>query len=501
MSGNRWVMVSLGAALLLVAGGLGYYVKVYQPKAQREAARGEITRWEQRVAAAHTCLLGEKPASTNPGEALAVRELAPDPWDRASCTKLVGKLARGVAEDTGLMPIEHAWMSVDRAASKVANAFALHVDPEPGARDRKHEDSPLPAALDELEAARADLRAAAGMEPYAGPAAAALPVAETTAIMAGSDRVASLVAWAIPSAGGIVAFGSVKGQGEVQLTIAPGAAPKVKKLAPGSVRAVPGLEWAAAGLSQQVAIAPIDESGAFGAMTSIPVELGARVLADVGTFTNGLVAYVASNQLVVARSTGGAFAKDKPLEVGRTTAALDPTGRALVAWSTPSEAPVLRAFVATDGAPPRIVDLGPGVPEQSCLTRDAGWVASREAAISFTPSGVTPHALDDHELVGCTADAAVLRAYGSNQYAACTAQCRTAELAKPRGTSVVTYAAGKLLLVGARGRVLGLWTEGAPPRFFATKEPMTPTLATTDGKVIDVLGDAASGVVVVRLPL
>lgn len=501
MSEKTRVVAIVGGVLLLAGGGLGYYIKVHQPKTQRAAAQGEIARWEQRVAAAHTCLFGEKPASARPGEALAVRELSPDPWDRASCTKLVGKLARGVAEDSGLMPVEHAWMSVDRAAAKVASAFALHVGDEPEGRGRRLEEPPLPAALEGLEAARAELRTAAGMDPYVGAGTAVLPVAELVPITAGANRVSALTTWLIPSSGGALAFGSVKNQGEVQLTLVPGEAPKVSKLPPGSLRAVPGLAWGAAGLQSQVAIGPIDDAGAFGAMTSLPVDFGARVLANVGTPANGLVAYAASNQLVIARSTGAAFVADKPFEVGRLTAAMDPAGRALVAWSTMSDEPVMRGFVASDGAPPKILELGAGSPDQSCLTRTAGWIATSEQAISFDAGGAHPFDLARHELVGCTADAAVLHQYGSTHYAVCTDQCRGVDLAVPYPVPVATAAAGKVFAIGARGRVIGVWTEGAAPRFFATAEALSPRIAATNGKVIDVLGEAASGAAIVRIPL
>ena len=501
MSGNRGVVVMLGAALVVAGGGLYYFVRVHQPNQQRRAAEAEIVSWEARVAAVHTCLFGDKPASAKPGEALAVRELAPDPWDRANCTKLVGKISRGIAEDTGLLPVEHAWMTVDRAAAKAANAFASHVDPDGDGIDKRRAESPLPAALDELETARAELRASAGMDPYRGRVAASLPAAEVIAVKDGNDRVGSLTAWLIPSAGGTVAFGSVKDKGEVQLTLVPGAAPKVSKLPPGSLRAVPQLAWGAAGLREQVAIGPIDDAGAFGAMTSLPVELGARVLIDVGTVTNGLVAYAASNHLVVARSTGAAFVPDKAIEPGRITAALDPAGRGLVAWSAPTGDGPMRGFVAADGTPPKIIELGSGFPGQSCLTPTKGWIAGSDQLVAFDATGATPHVLPEHELLGCTAEGALLHHYGSTHYAICAETCRGADLIALRPTNIATIAGGKVHAIRTRGRVVGVWTEGAAPRFFTTDKAMTPTLAASNGKVIDVLGETEDGVVLVRLPL
>ena len=501
MSENRRVVVMFGAVLALAGGGLYYFVKIHQPKQQRGVAQREIESWELRLAAAHTCLFGDKPASGKPGEAIAVRELAPDPWDRASCTKLVGKLSRGIADDTGLMKVEHAWMTVDRAAAKVATAFASHVDPGGDTIDKRGKDSPLPAALDELETARAELRAAAAMDPYVGTVTASLPAAEVIAVKDGNDRVASLTAWLIPSAGGTVAFGDVKTKGEVQLTLVPGAAPRVSKLPPGSLRAVPELAWGAAGLREQVAVGPIDDAGAFGAMTSFPVELGARVMIAAGTVTNGLVAYAASNHLVVARSTGAAFVADKPLEVGRLTFALDPAGRGLVAWSAPTTDGPMRGFLATDGALPKVVELGSGSPEQSCLTPTKGWIAGTDVLVAFDAAGATPHVLPEHELLGCTAEGALLHHDGSTHYTICADGCRGADLIALRPTSIATIAGGKVHAIRTRGRVVGVWTEGAPPRFFTIDKPLTPTLAASNGKVIDVLGETEDGVVIVRLPL
>ncbi len=500
MSDKSRVVVIFGAAIALAGGGLYYFFKVHQPKEDRANAQREIEAWEQRLGAVHICLFGATPASAKPGEALAVRELAPDVWDRGSCTKLVGKISRGVAEDTGILKVEHAWMTVDRAASRVANAFASHVPPEDDSVDRRGASSPLPAALDELEAARADLRTAAGMEPFVGTSTTALPAAQVLPITDGPDRVAALTAWLIPSAGGTLAFGSVKGKGEVQITLVPGAAPKVSKLPPGSLRAVPQLAWGAAGLREEVAIGPIDNAGAFGAMTSLPVQMGARVLVDVGTVTNGFVAYAASNHLVIARSTGAAFVPDPPLEVGRLAFAIDPAGRGLVAWSSPTQGGPLRGLIATDGAVPKVVELGTGFAEQACMTAAKGWLASSEQLVAFDASGATPHLLPGHELIGCSAEAALLHRYGTTHYGVCTDTCRSADLTAMRSTNIATIAGGKVHAIRTRGAVLGVWTEGEAPRFFATAKPVTPTLVQGNATGIDVLGETDDGAVLVRVP-
>ena len=111
MSSERGRIVGIFAAVALVAGGAGFYFfKVYQPQEQRAAAKDEVVAWEQRWKAARDCLLGPAPGSSKTSEALAIRELSPDPWNRGSCTPLISKLSRGDAPDTGLAPVERAWV-------------------------------------------------------------------------------------------------------------------------------------------------------------------------------------------------------------------------------------------------------------------------------------------------------------------------------------------------------------------------------------------------------
>src|SRR5437763_1799512 len=95
-------------ALLAVAGdGLYYVFGVHLPGRERAGARDEIERWEQRLATARRCLLGESPASPTPSEALAVYEMSHD-VDHHVCTPAISNLSRGDAEDTGLRAVELA---------------------------------------------------------------------------------------------------------------------------------------------------------------------------------------------------------------------------------------------------------------------------------------------------------------------------------------------------------------------------------------------------------
>src|SRR5512138_1479552 len=100
---DRGRVVGIVAAVALVAGGAGfYYFKIYEPGQNLKAAQAEIATWEARYQEARACLLGKSPGSPKTSEALAIREMAPDPWDRGRCTPLVSKLSRGNGNDTGV---------------------------------------------------------------------------------------------------------------------------------------------------------------------------------------------------------------------------------------------------------------------------------------------------------------------------------------------------------------------------------------------------------------
>jgi len=506
MSEKGRIALIFGAVAVVLGGGLYYFFKIHQPKQQQAAAQTEVVAWEQRWDEARTCLLGKQPVSSRAGESLAVREMQPDPWERKACTKLIGKLSRGVADDTGLMKIEHAWMTIDRAASKVANAFATHVDPFGESVESRGKESPLPAALEELDAAHADLRKASGMEPPAIAQLPPLPAAEVLVLKDGAAPVTSLDSWVLPSAGGLFVHGSTK-DGSVQIVHAPGQAPKVLKVPGGALRAVPDLAWGATGLYSEVAIAPIDDRGAFGTTTSLAVPEGARVYGVVGSFTAGLVAYGAGVHLTIARSAGGPFTADKPVEMERSAVAIDPAGRLLVAWNDLAKdddravSAQLRGFLSKGDVAPKIVDLGTGYAGSACLTTTHGWVGDSTQVISFDDTAAVPHVLPQHELLGCTRDTALLHKLASSHFVACKDTCRIVDLTNLKSTHVATVAGDKVQAIRARGKVIGVWRETAAPVFYAADVEITPMMATSDGKVIDILGTTTEGVVIARVPV
>ena len=213
--------IIVGIAALALAVGAYYLLAVRLPRQQRDAAWDEIGRWEDRLAAARSCLLGGAPLASTTREALAIRELSPDPWSRDTCTQRISRLSRGETEDTGMPAIEEAWRGLERAAGAVGAAFLAHLDPlgEPAAGRKPDR---LSSTLDGLDAAHAALRAAAGLPPLAPRASAPpLPAAELIPLRDGDRPIRELASWTMPTLGHVIAFGGSEAR-ELQLTLAPG---------------------------------------------------------------------------------------------------------------------------------------------------------------------------------------------------------------------------------------------------------------------------------------
>ncbi len=548
--GKAAVLALVAVAAIALAGGAYYLLAIYLPAQKRGPARAELARWEERLAAARACLLGDAPGSPSTREALAIRELSPDPWTRSTCTQLIGQLARGETEDTGMPAVETAWRDLERAAGDVGNAFLAHVDPM-GEPSRDSDPERLPKALDELDAAHAALRRAVDLPPLARPAAPPLPTAELIPLRHRDLPIEELTSWNLPTMGRVVAFGDSGGRGQ-QLTLGPGAPPEGKTVAGGSLHSVPGAPWGATArvvpVSPEVTVhlvqvGPLDDSGSLPVLAPdqdprkrkdvIALDGRASVYAAVGTADSGLV--VAGSQevddagrlqshAILIHAERGKLTADRPIAVEELAYAIDPAGRVMVAYREAGKAGEdgepgengepgegrLRGFVARDGATAKVLDLGSGSPGLACLTAKRGWLARPDGSGDGAPvlsfdvdtGEVTPHDLPRHELLGCTADAALLRQRNTARFLVCAEQCREAALPDARPSRMAALAGGEVVLVALRDRVLGVWREQGPPRFFSTqKAPVAELrLAIGDGKVIDVVAKSGGGMAIIRLP-
>ncbi|MEO8845795.1 MAG: hypothetical protein ABI591_28430 [Kofleriaceae bacterium] len=491
--------------MAVVAGSAGYYFfKIYSPAQTKSNAQAGVDRWEARWKAARDCLLGPTPGSSKTSEALAIREMNPDPWNRGSCTPLIGKLSRGDEEDSGLKAVETAWLEVDRAATKAAGAFATHI-----MSSTVLEDDPLPAALDALDAARADLRAAADM-PALAQSGTPLRAAQLVPLTDGAATIKEISVDTKPSAHGIIVFGkSSNGDRDVEIALHTGGAPVVAA-ATGVLRAVPDGSWGAAAAPDRLQVGTINADGVMQPLGEHKVA-GAQIDAIVGTAASGELVYNTDKQLVVTHTTGTGtamtVAADPPLASVGAQAALDVDGRVALVWRDDKQAHGRILHVGHDEA---IVELGDNPIGATCLTTDRAWVSTGTGILAF--GGAKPMVMRANPfyiMLGCTTDTALLRSLDPHKpFLICTDDCRTVNL--PSGApelSAATVVAGKLVAVASHNGVLGLWREGTAPVFFGLPDHADPVMAQewpamamTDGKVIDILARGAKGFVVIRIP-
>ncbi|MDX2091714.1 MAG: hypothetical protein SFX73_27890 [Kofleriaceae bacterium] len=516
MSERGRVVLVVSAVAAAAAGGMFYLFKVHMPKKALAAAQHEIEAWEKRVAEARTCLLGERPASSDSAEALSVRELMPDPWNRGTCTKLIGQLSRGDGvSETGIPAIETAWEAADQAAAHVAKTFATHVDPFGERREERHKESPLPAALQELDRAHAALRAAAEMQPPASSTLPTLPAAEVVPVRDGTTEVVWRGSEIRPSAGGAIAFArAVDGDGaELEILLPAGGSPRATKVSGGLVRAVPDGAWganvndapapaaAAASAPPAVALAeltvgPVGDGGAFTAMSSHGVKAPATILALGGKQTDGFVVYTAADEIAIGRAAGGQpFAlAGKPLGPQvRATSAIDLAGRAAVAWIDKDGA--MFGTLLTAGAEPTVVPLGSGdlraMNFHACLTATHAWFGDDPQFVRFDGKAAEPHVLAGFGLIACNDKFALLQRHGGAgvELAVCAESCRTAKISNLPYAAAVALVGDQVVAIRAHRGVLGVWRESGAPTFYRyVGNNFIPRFGHSDGKVLDVVG-------------
>jgi hypothetical protein len=498
MSERARIIAIFGVVAVALGGGLFYYFKIHAPKEARGAAQAEVTAWEARWTEARTCLLGKTPASSKAGEALAVRELSPDPWERKTCTQLVSQLSRGEAEDTRVPAVEEAWRVLDKAASKVAISFVSHVDPGGDAMRKKPD--PLPVALDELEAAYGGLRAAAELGPVKATSnGKPLPSAAIVPVTLDGKRILSLQEPYVTSRSGMLAFGTVDGA-EVQFQFAAGKPPTLAAVAGGMQRAMPDGTWGARAIPDAIEVGQIDAKGAMAAPAQVALPGPTQVLAVVGTWADGVVVFG-------ARCKAGACApvEKKPYTVRSMAFASDAaTGYTSLVWADDKSAmQVLN--LDPSALETKVVPLDqPGFPKLMCLTNESTWLQyTNEGNVDTLELQKTGRASipdDEHGLMGCSPGGAVLyKEFGDPSYRRCNAGKCDAVLTKSQKHHVpVAVVPAGIVGVETRGAVLAV-RKGGPTDFYAVPNGLVPLVAMTDGNVIDVLAWTADGLVIARV--
>lgn len=502
---TKVIVIGMFAAVLVAAVAGGYwFFKIHQPASRLADARAEIIAWDARWIEMRNCLLGQTPGSSKVSEALAIRELSPDPWERKTCTQLISQLSRGEAEDTRVPAVEEAWRVIDKAAGKVAVSFVSHVDPGGDAMRKKPD--PLPVALDELEAAYGALRAAAELGPVKPPTnTKPIPNAQIIPVTFGEKRVLSIQEPYIPSRSGMLAFGTVDGA-EVQFQFAAGTPPKVAAVGAGTQRAIPDGTWGASALPDAVEVGQLDDKGAL-ATPSFRLALpgATQVIAVIGTWADGVVVYGAGTQLVVARCKSGTCTpvQPKPYLVRSMAFATDAvTGDTTLVWS---DEKLSAMHIAASSLETKPVALGiAGFPKLVCLTSDSAWVQhAMEGAVETFELRSGVHAVvpdDEHGLMGCSPGGAVLyKDYGDPSYRRCAqGTCEAALTGSQKHRVPVAVTANGIVGVEARGAVLAV-RKGGPTDFYAVPNGLVPLVAMTDGSALDVLAWTADGLVIARV--
>ena len=287
------------------------------------------------------------------------------------------------------------------------------------------------------------------------------------------------------------------------------------------LRTVPDAAWGAvarAGATPkgeelyQLVVGPLDDHGEPPAVPpdgdpakrkhAVAIDGRASVFAVVGTDDDGLVVAGSRSALVLARSRAGTLTADRPIEIEQLAFATDPAGRALVAYNDVEGA--LHGFVARGAAPARPIELGAARAGGACLTAKRGWIAGPETdqIVAFDPEtgAVTPYTYAKHDLLGCTADAALLHERNATHYVVCAGDCRVAALQGMRPSKIATLAGAQVVAAVVRDQVLGVWREQGPPAYYDLGKQLDLQLAVSDGKALDLVAESGDGLVIVRVP-
>jgi hypothetical protein len=501
---TKVIVIGMFAAVLVAAAAGGYwFFKIHQPASRLADAQAEIIAWDARWIEMRNCLLGQTPGSSRVSEALAIRELSPDPWERKSCTQLISQLSRGEAEDTRVPAVEEAWRVIDKAAGRVAVSFVSHVDPGGDAMRKKPD--PLPVALDELEAAYGALRAAAELGPVKPPMnTKPIPNAQIIPVAFGDKRILSIQEPYIPSRSGMLAFGTVDGA-EVQFQFAAGQPPKLTAVGAGMQRAIPDGSWGARALPDAVEIGQLDDQGAMAVPVRLALPGATQVIAVIGAWADGVVVYGAGTQLVIARCKSGTCTPTapKPHLVRSMAFATDAvTGDTSLVWS---DEKLSAMHIPASTLDTTLLPLGfHGFPKLVCQTADSTWVQyaieGNVETFEFRSGGHIGVNDDEHALMGCSPGGAVLyKDYGEPSYRRCAkGKCDAELIGAQRHRVPVAVTANGLVGVEARGAVLAV-RKGGPTDFYAVPNGLVPLVTMTDGNALDVLAWTADGLVIARV--
>ncbi len=503
---NRIIAIFAGVAIVL-GGGAFYYVKIFTPNEARGVAREEFKDWDEHWESVRFCLLG-KERSAKASESLAIHEMVDQGWSAKTCTGPVGHLARGPGESSGISAIEEAWVDLDRSSSKLADAFSKHV-----AIGSSWKTDALPGAIDTMVAARAKLRDALGLDDDRKTTLSPLPQAELVPLDPKLEQLRSDPYK--PTAGGAIYFGQQSGK-EVQVTLRANFHAAIARV-DNTTRGVPDPSWGASIEDGKLLVGLVIESGTIATPVATlplpPLGKDEHPYAIAGvSVTGGTGVVVVGNEarLVVAREdTVGAWSVLPPIAIDHAIAEVDLDGRIAAVWSDPKHVPHVRVWRGDSLA---AIDLQvkdePAATSALCLTRDGVWLLGPETIYGFSAAAPVSAMSGGGDMLGCSADAAILGGDSGGYQICAGTECRQAMLADAQHLMAVTDLGGKLVGITSHAGVVGVWHEGAKePTLYGLPEPVEiamgrerPPMALTDGKVIDALATSSKGYVTIRVP-
>ncbi len=185
MSGSNkglWLVLGIGGAA-----GVAFalvYMFVIAPAGDTETMHADIQAWGDKWATARACLVGDEPASSDGGDAMAIRQilLTGLEGDLLKCESVLETLIfQRVEESSGNMSVESLWDDLDKAVYPLRIGLNRFVKGE--ARSAEE----LPNAIDRVDGIYAKLRKAAGMKPVAWPGAAPLAQPPAGSVVVGAD--------------------------------------------------------------------------------------------------------------------------------------------------------------------------------------------------------------------------------------------------------------------------------------------------------------------------
>lgn len=504
------VVLVVAGVLAATAGGAYYFFAVFTTDERVREARVQVEKWEESWQEARRCVLGRAPLAATIDDAFTGRELIlnsteggdEENKELADCARLLGRLTRPEGNNTGIERVEEAWQALEQHAVDVARRYVTHLQ-EP------FEDQTFAAALQQLTAARAELRRLVKLGAQDGEMGPAPRELQLAPLAQGGEALTELI---VAPAGAQLAGRAAIGERwlAVRMRRGEGAAAfaiEAHPVKPDVVAAVPEATWGAAAafenkgekLSIKLVAGALDGEGAVTAPVAVASAPSLIVGAALGSGPARAVLYVdGAVRAAVSKDAGASWKSSlladssdvnifpgaaghadviwkKQVVPAAAAAAADdegdgeleePSARELDARSEVSWQRVSAAGLPALGAPqtlPAATLLG------SCPAATAPWaLVSQEGKLAIVrmdapAEPIRVPASGSIAMLGCDDTTALLAEdQGRTLWTCSKGECRTFPWRGVEGIGAVI--GGKAMYVAARRQLLAVLTADANPR-------------------------------------